>query len=273
MKLTLLITSLLLSTSFISQAANIRFIWSGGGAGDGSTFTDPGNWGGEAPGSTQTIGGGSATLPGDIINTAADATNIIMQGGGTAVTTHTTGYTFPNMSDAFIIRAGHTLNIQADLDTMGSSTLLGQTGTGNVFNHTAGSFSTGAVTLGGASSNVDVNISGTADFNATSLNISSGSSLDIILGATGITPIDVTGAVTNNGTITVDTTAYDFTANGSDLTLFNAASASLGTITITGPGSASVDSSGNIIISNIPEPTSSALIGLGLLGLFSRRKR
>lgn len=118
-----------------------------------------------------------------------------------------------------------------------------------------------------------------------------------IASSTGVTPFTITNRFALRGTnsvLDVDLTNYD-TANGDTITLFNYGSLLLqhqaagdngfGTYTVTAPGGGTwtqdvhftIDLAGgtgnSITLTIIPEPSSAALLGLGGLALFTRRRK
>lgn len=282
-----------ISLAFTSQseAANQRFIWSGGGSGDGVSWNDPGNWGGEASDGTNLPGDFVGDIPG-----GGDTTNVIMQAGGTSTTTVNADFAPANWFDILIVRNGHTLNVQAnfDLGTQGIPILLGQNGTGSTINHTAGTFSAGSLQVGGGSdghydlsgtgvlsvgavtinNNSSFGISGTsASASAASMSIDSGSSLDFTFGATGINAITLSGQfnITSGALLSVDGSSYTGGFGTIDLVTFGSIVGSFvdpTDIELTGfaAGSSIGYDSDSMFITIVPEPGTFALLG-GMLAL------
>ena len=294
--LSLAITILVATTA---PADNIRFIWSGGGVGDGSSFNDPGNWGGEAA--------NGSNLPGDVMDSPTDATNVILQTGGTATTTVNAPFTAANPFDVFIVRGGHTLNVAANLTLTGIPTLLGQTGSGNLLNHTAGTFDIGNLSIGdtglnavatydlkgtGMLSAAAINVRNgstlrltgtTLSANATSLSLDGTSILDLVFGDTGLPPIALTGGfnVTTGAQLNIDGASYSGGGGVIDLVTFGG-----NTGTFADPANISISGfsgftsavgydadSMYLSLTAVPEPASALLLLMGATGLLLRRRR
>jgi hypothetical protein len=295
----ILLFAALFATS-ATQGGLIRFVWSGGGAGDGVDFADAGNWGGEAA--------TGSNLPGDVVDSgAADTSNVILQTGGTSTTSITAPFTPANPFDILIVRSGHTLDLSADVDLTGIPTWIGQTGTGSTINQTAGTFTTANLTLGdvGQPGTGTYNLSGTgslsatavnvvqnsivgvtgsaANFSATSLTIESGSMLDFTFGPAGVTPVGLSGAfnVTSGALLGVDGSAFTGSAGSYDLVTFGGNTGTFADpadVTISGfagyNAAVGYDSTRMFVtLSTIPEPSSLSLLGVGATALLLLQRR
>ncbi len=280
-----------------ADAAFIRFVWSGGGAGDGISFDDPGNWGGEAA--------TGSNLPGDVIDSGGgDASNVIMQSGGTSTTSVASSFTPTNPFDILIVRSGHTLNLSADFNLSGIPTLVGQTGGGGTVNQSAGTFTTSNLSVGSGATGT-FNVSGnanlmassvsltnsstlsladdSANISSSSLNISAGSTLDFTLGASGVNAIDVSGLLTidSGALLNIDGSGYTGGAGTIELVNFGSNSG-----TFTDPSNINISgfTGYNTVIgydadslfltaTAVPEPSSVALLGIASTALILRRRK
>jgi hypothetical protein len=115
----------------VANGAFIRSIWHNGG-GD-HEFTNPANWGGEAPG-----------LPGNTEDTN-DVSNAIIQSAGPANlnSPFTPAYDF----DVLIVRNSQTLNINADLNITNVPISIGNSGSSDTVNHSNGTVTASALSL------------------------------------------------------------------------------------------------------------------------------
>lgn len=278
-----------------ANAQLMRTSWTNA-AGD-FEFTNAGNWTGlEAPG-----------LPGNQPDSGGgETTNAIIQG---AVTSNlNSNFTAANPFDVLIVRSGATLNIAADLNTNNSPILFGQSGGfTDTIGHTAGTvtatnlsigdgggdglatytMSGGAINLSGAMSLTSGDGStfilqgdtATVDVGA-GLSVNGASTLDFMLGASGVNAIDVTGTFTIDAAdalLTVDGSSYTGDDNTTiDLVQFGALVGTFDADNVTLTGFAKTATIGydadSMFVSIAPTPAALPA-GLVLIGALALRRR
>lgn len=263
--------------------------WNGNG--DGFSWEDGANWGG---GSEPTLGSlarfnvGSSdvyiTQAGEvadrfIIGQGGTIHKLTIESGASLTTDSSTAHRIGQTSEGWIIMNGGTLNVQSGGYTSdaGGRLIINDGDVDFGARSYVGTASTGFLEINGSTATIDVN--GAYDFGDFSTTIFT---LDSALA--GVSEVTNTGALNLDAlsTLTVDFRGYDFSTNkGSDIVLFDygtlggGGADTFGTINfIGGFGELDYTTGGQIrLLSVVPEPSSTALLGLGLSSLLLRRKR
>jgi hypothetical protein len=190
-----------------ARGAFIRSIWHNGG-GD-HEFTNPANWGGEAPG-----------LPGNTEDPGGDVSNAIIQSDGPANlnSPFTPAYDF----DVLIVRGSQTLNINADLNITNVPISIGNSGSADTVNHSNGTVTASALSI--YTTNCVYNMSSgtlalvTGNINSGTMNQSGGS-------------VVVSNLYVESGTVS---NSAQYTLSGGTLTATSMVLRASGTVRVTG---------------------------------------
>ena len=263
--------------------------WNGNG--DGFSWEDGANWGG---GSEPTLGSlarfnvGSSdvyiTQAGEvadrfIIGQGGTIHKLTIESGASLTTDSGTDHRIGQTSEGWIIMNGGTLNVQNGgySSDVGGRLIINDGDVDFGGNSSVGNTSAGFLEINGSTATIDVN--GAYTFGNFSTTIFT---LDSALA--GVSAVNNTGDLNldASSTLTVDFRGYDFSTNkGSDIVLFDygtlggGGADTFGTINfIGGFGELDYTTGGQIrLLSVVPEPSSTALLGLGLSSLLLRRKR
>jgi hypothetical protein len=263
--------------------------WNGNG--DGFSWEDGANWGG---GNQPTLGTlarfntGSSdvyiTQAGEvadrfIIGQGGTIHKLTIESGGSLTTDSGTDHRIGQTSEGWIIMNGGTLNVQNGgySSDAGGRLIINDGDVDFGGNSSVGNTSAGFLEINGSTATIDV--AGAYTFGSFSTTIFT---LDSALA--GVSAVNNTGDLNLDAlsTLTVDFRGYDFSANkGSDIVLFDygtlggGGADTFGTINfIGGFGELDYTTGGQIrLLSVVPEPSSTALLGLGLSSLLLRRKR
>ena len=263
--------------------------WNGNG--DGFSWEDGANWGG---GSEPTLGDlarfnvGSSdvyiTQAGEvadrfIIGQGGTIHKLTIESGASLTTDSSTAHRIGQTSEGWIIMNGGTLNVQSGGYTSdaGGRLIINDGDVDFGAGSSVGNSSAGFLEINGSTATIDVN--GAYTFGNFSTTIFT---LDSALA--GVSAVNNTGDLNldASSTLTVDFRGYDFSTNkGSDIVLFDygtlggGGADTFGTINfIGGFGELDYTTGGQIrLLSVVPEPSSTALLGLGGLALMLRRKR
>ena len=288
--------ALLLSLATTTYAVDVRVSF--GGVGD---FGDAARWNAFAdPDATN-------ELPG--YSDQGGNSNAIIQGNVTANVT--SNFTPVFDFNPLIVRAGATLNIAADLNIANTDLLYGQSAGTDTITQTAGTVTARNLTVaggGGVTNTISagtLSLSGgillqtgvgstfsvqgeTAIVTAASLTMEAAGAttapeLDFLFGATGVSTIDLTGAFTvgAGSSLTVDGTSYTGGAGMIDLVTFGSNSGTFADpadINLSGftgfTATVGYDADSMFVtLVPVPEPSSTALLGLGGLALILRRRK
>ena len=263
--------------------------WNGNG--DGFSWEDGANWGG---GSEPTLGSlarfnvGSSdvyiTQAGEvadrfIIGQGGTIHKLTIESGASLTTDSSTTHRIGQTSEGWIIMNGGTLNVQNGgySSDAGGRLIINDGDVDFGARSSVGNASAGFLEINGSTATIDVNGAYTfGDFSTTIFTLDSA--------LAGVSAVNNTGALNLDAlsTLTVDFRGYDFSTNkGSDIVLFDygtlggGGADTFGTINfIGGFGELDYTTGGQIrLLSVVPEPSSTALLGLGLSSLLLRRKR
>ena len=260
--------------------------------GDGSYWEDGDNWNTDTQPTLATLACINLAGGSDVFITQAGeqadrfilgqgATGIqklTIESGGSLTTDSGTVSRIGQTSEGWLTMNGGTLTMSGNYSSDNGGRLIINDGDVNLGgNSTVGTGSAGFLEINGSTATIDV--TGAYTFGNFSTTIFT---LDSALA--GVSEVNNTGALNldASSTLTVDFRGYDFSTNkGSDIVLFDygtlggGGADTFGTINfIGGFGELDYTTGGQIrLLSVVPEPSSTALLGLGLSSLLLRRKR
>ena len=260
--------------------------------GDGSSWEDGDNWNTDTQPTLATLARINLAGGSDVFITQAGeqadrfilgqgATGIqklTIESGGSLTTDSGTVSRIGQTSEGWLTMNGGTLTMSGNYSSDNGGRLIINDGDVNLGgNSTVGTGSAGFLEINGSTATIDV--AGAYTFGNFSTTIFT---LDSALA--GVSEVNNTGALNldASSTLTVDFRGYDFSTNkGSDIVLFDygtlggGGADTFGTINfIGGFGELDYTTGGQIrLLSVVPEPSSTALLGLGGLALMLRRKR
>ena len=265
--------------------------WDAGG--DGSSWEDAANWTGDTEPTLATLARLNRAGGSDVFITQAGEVadrfiigqgqpgiqKLTIESGGSLTTDSSTTHRIGQTSEGWIIMNGGTLNVQNQgySSDAGGRLIINAGDVDFGGNSTVGTGSAGFLEVNGSTATIDV--AGAYTFGNFSTTIFT---LDSALA--GVSEVNNTGVLNldASSTLTVDFRGYDFSTNkGSDIVLFDygtlggGGADTFGTINfIGGFGELDYTTGGQIrLLSVVPEPSSTALLGLGGLALMLRRKR